>query len=53
LPHARTRPPVNRAPIAYRPTAPDQPLIFARFRLQKSQMKPAQSRLILPRINDA
>jgi hypothetical protein len=26
---------------------------FARFRLPKSQMKPAQGRLILPRINDA
>jgi hypothetical protein len=26
---------------------------FARFRLRNSQMEPAQSRLILPRINDA
>ena len=50
-PHARTRPPVHRAPFAPAQRRLIRPFICSRVHLRKRRMKPAQRRLILPRID--
>ena len=50
LPHARTRPPIHRAPFALAQRRLIAPFL-ARLHLRKRQMEPAQRRLISPSDN--